>query len=234
MSDINEQLVQEVEVKEKKKKSPFIVGLIVLVFAIIGVVSVGSFVKDLIVDKVTEADDYSKYTNYLTWVVGIDPDPFTDITKADFDDLLNIAVCSLLTAEVKTDDYDVTELGMVVPARDVEQSFKTMFGNDVQIVHATVQGYGYEFQYDATTNCYYVPLTGVVPPFTARIESAKKTGGLVTLKVGYIGTSNIEVAVDGTIAAAQPDKYMEITLKETADGGFNLISITSLTQGEHQ
>ena len=234
MSDINEQLVQEVEVSEKKKKSPFIVGFIVLIFAIIGVVSVGSFVKDIVVDKVTAEDDYSKYTKYLTWVVGIDPDPFTDITKADFDDLLNIAVCSLLTAEVKTDDYDVTELGMVVPARDVEQSFKTMFGNDVQIVHATVQGYGYEFQYDSTTHSYYVPLTGVVPPFTARIESANKTGGLVTLKVGYIGTSNIEVAADGTIAAAQPDKYMEITLKETADGGFNLISITSLTQGEHQ
>ena len=50
----------------------------------------------------------------------------------------------------------------------------------------------------------------------------------------FLGTSNIEVAADGTIAAAQPDKYMEITLKETADGGFNLISITSLTQGEHQ
>jgi hypothetical protein len=231
---MDEQLVQEVEVVEKKKKTPFVIGLIVMIFAVIGVVSVGLNIKDLIAEKNTTKDDYSVYTEYLTWVVGIDPDPFTDITKADFDDLLNIAVCSLLTAEVKTDDYDVTELGMVVPARDVEQSFKTMFGNDVQIVHVTVQGYGYEFQYDATTNCYYVPLTGVVPPFTARIESAKKTGGLVTLKVGYIGTSNIEVAVDGTIAAAQPDKYMEITLKETADGGFNLISITSLTQGEHQ
>ena len=91
MSDINEQLVQEVEVAEKKKKSPFIVGFIVLIFAIIGVVSVGSFVKDIVVDKVTAEDDYSKYTKYLTWVVGIDPDPFTDITKADFDDLLNIA-----------------------------------------------------------------------------------------------------------------------------------------------
>ena len=50
MSDINEQLVQEVEVAEKKKKSPFIVGFIVLIFAIIGVVSVGSFVKDIVVE----------------------------------------------------------------------------------------------------------------------------------------------------------------------------------------
>jgi len=234
MSDINEQLVEEIEVEEKKKKSPFIIGFIVLIFAIIGVVSVGMFVKDLLSEQVTAEDDYSPYAEYLTWVVGIDPDPFTDITKADFDDLLNIAVCSLLTDQVKTGEYDVTEQGMVVPGADVEQYFKKWFGNDVQIVHATVQGYGYEFQYDAATHTYNVPLTGVVPPFSPRIESVNKTGGLVTMKVGYVGTNNIEVAPDGTIAAAQPDKYMEITLKETVDGGFNLISIVSLTQGEHQ
>lgn len=232
MSDMNEELVQEVEIVEKKKKAPFFIGLIVIIFAIIGVVSVGMYIKDAVSEKVTAQKDYSNYAKYLTWVVGIDPDPFTDITKADFDDLLNIAVCSLLTDQVKTGEYDVTAQGMVVPGADVEQYFKKMFGNDVQIVHATVQGYGYEFQYDAATHTYNVPLTGVVPPFSPRIESVSQTGGLVTLKVGYVGTSNIEVAADGTIAAAQPDKYMEITLKETADGGFNLISIASLTQGE--
>lgn len=234
MSDMNEQLVQEVEVQEKKKKAPFIIGLIVIIFAVIGIVSVGIFVKNAISQNITAENDYSAYAEYLTWVVGIDPDPFTDITKADFDDLLNIAVCSLLTDGVKTDEYDVTESGLIVPAADVEQYFRRWFGNDVQIVHATVQGYGYEFQYDANKNCYYVPLTGVVPPFTPRIESVSKTGGLVTMKVGYIGTNNIEVSADGTIAPAQPDKFAEIKLKETADGGFNLISIVSLTQGEHQ
>lgn len=234
MSDINEQLVQEVEIVEKKKKAPFIIGLVVLIFAVIGVISVGVNIKNAISQRVATEDDYSAYAEYLTWVVGIDPDQFTDITKADFDDLLNIAVCSLLTDQVKTGEYDVTEQGMVVPATDVEQYFRKMFGNDVQIVHATVQGYGYEFQYDATTHSYNVPLTGVVPPFSPRIESVSKTGGLITLKVGYVGTNNIEVAANGTIAAAQPDKYMEITLKETVDGGFNLISIVSLTQGEHQ
>ena len=234
MNDLNEGLVQEVEIAEKKKRAPFFIGFFVLIFAIIGVISVGMFIKDSVSQKVSAENDYSNYTKYLTWVVGIDPDQFSDITKADFDDLLNIAVCTLLTDQVKTGEYDVTEQGLVVPGADVEQVFKKMFGADVQIVHATVQGYGYEFQYDAVTHTYNIPLTGVVPPFTPRIESVSKTGGLVTLKVGYIGTNSIEVAADGTIAAAQPDKYMQITLKETADGGFNLISIVSLTQGEHQ
>ena len=231
---MDEQLVQEVEVVEKKKKLPFIIGLTVMVFAIIGIVSVGFYIKDSLSQNTTAEKDYSVYAEYLTWVVGIDPDPFTDITKADFDDLLNIAVCSLLTDEVQTGEYQVTEQGLVVPAADVELYFKKYFGTDVQIVHATVQGYGYEFRYDASTHTYNVPLTGVVPPFSPRIESVNKTGGLVILKVGYVGTNSIEVAPDGTVSAAQPDKYREITLKETADGGFHLISIVSLTQGEYQ
>lgn len=233
MSDINEQLVEEVEVVEKKKRWPFIIGVIVIIFALIGVASVGVMIKNAITDEASKSEDYSKYADYLTWVVGIDPDPFTDITKADFDDLLNIAFCTLLSDEVKTGEYDVTEVGMIVPATDVERFFVSMFGSDVQIVHATVQGYGYEFQYDATLNHYIVPLTGVTPPFTPRIESVTKTGGLVTLKVGYVGTSSIEVSADGTLSAAQPDKYMEITLKE-AGSSFNLISIVALTVGEAQ
>ena len=230
---MDEQLVQEVEIVEKKKKTPFVIGLVVILLAIVGIISVGLYVKDYISDKNTEKDDYSVYTDYLTWVVGIDPDPFTDITKADFDDLLNIAVCSLLSDQVKTGEYNVTEQGLIVPAADVERYFIKWFGTDVQIVHATVTGYGYEFQYDAATHTYIVPLTGVTPPFTARIESVSKTGGLIYLKVGYVGSSSIEVSPEGTLSAAQPDKYMEIKLKETANG-FNLISIVSLTQGEHQ
>ena len=50
--------------------------------------------------------------------------------------------------------------------------------------------------------------------------------------MGYVGTSGIEVGVDGSVGAAQPDKYMLITLKET-DDGFNLISIANLSEGEY-
>ena len=107
-----------------------------------------------------------------------------------------------------------------------------MFGPDVEIVHSSVMGYGYEFTYDASADTYTVPLTGVTPPFTVRIESVEKTGGLAILRVGYVGTNNIEVAPDGTIAATQPDKYADITLKET-ETGYNLISVMAVTVGEH-
>ena len=66
-----------------------------------------------------------------------------------------------------------------------------------------------------------------------RIESVEKTGGLAVLRVGYVGTNNIEVQADGTIIATQPDKYADITLKET-ETGYNLISVMAVTVGEYQ
>lgn len=220
-------------VHKKRKKWPLFLGTVILVLALVGAVSIGLWVRSYLKENNTETVDYSEYAKYLTWVVGVDPEPFTDITKADYASLLNIAACSLLTDEVKTGDYAVTESGMVVPAEDVAAYFVKMFGTEVPVVHSSIIGYGYEFLYVAQTNSYVVPLTGVTPPFVPRIESVQKTGGLAVLRVGYVGTNNIEVGADGTIAATQPDKYMDITLKETADG-FNLISIVTQTMGEYQ
>lgn len=219
--------------KKKKKRGPFIAGLLVLVLAIVGVVSIVMSVISFVESKTDKSAEYAKYANYLTWVVGVDPDPFSDITKANKDALRNIAVCSLLDDDVKTGAYNVTEKGLEVPAADVEAYYYAMFGNETPIVHGNVVGYGYEFTYDANKNIYVIPLTGVTPPFTVRIESVDKTGGFIVLRIGYVSTNNIEVAPDGTVQAAQPDKYADITLKEAGDG-YNLISVMTVTAGEYE
>ncbi len=219
--------------KKKKKRGPFILGLLILVLAAVGVAGIVATVYSYVQTKTDKNAEYTAYADYLTWVVGVDPDPFTDITKADKDSLRNIALCSLLSDNVKTGTYTVTERGLVVPAADVETCYINMFGAENPIVHASVVGYGYEFIYDSVAQAYYVPLTGVTPPFTVRIESVEKTGGLIVLRVGYVGTNNIQVSPDGTLEAAQPDKYADITIKET-ENGYNLISVMTVTVGEYE
>ena len=152
--------------KKKKKRGPFIVGLVVLALAIVGVVGIVLNVVSYIQKNNDTTADYTKYSDFLTWVVGVDPNPFSDITKADKDSLRNIAVCALLTDNATTGKYNVTEKGLEVPVADVELYYYNMFGADNPIVHANVVGYGYSFTYDATKQVYYVPLTGVTPPFS--------------------------------------------------------------------
>lgn len=219
--------------KEKKKKAPFIAGVIVLVLAIVGVVSI---VEKCIGAVNTESDvsaEYAEYADFLKWVVGVDPDPFSDITKANKESLRNIAICDLLGDSVKTGQYDVSDKGLIVPADALEGHYSSMFGNENPLVHGTVVGYGYQFDYDAAKNVYYVPLSGATPPFAVRIESVEKSGGVIQLRVGYVGTGNVEIKPDGTIGAADPDKYADITLKKT-ENGYNLISLMTVTVGEHQ
>ncbi len=222
-----------IEKKEKKKKAPFIAGFIVLCLAVVGVISIVGSIVDLVAPKGDESKEYESYRSFLTWVVGVDPTPFSDVTKADKNELLNIALCSLLQDNKTTASYEVTEKGLVVPKKDVEKMYLSMYGSETTIVHANVVGYGYEFTYDVGNEVYYVPITGVSPVFATRIESVKKTGGIIELRVGYIGVNNVEVKADGTLVAASPDKYANITLKQT-DKGFNIISLITETNGERQ
>lgn len=219
--------------KEKKKKAPFIAGILVIVLAIVGVVSiVEKFVG--VVNTQSEVDaEYAEYADFLTWVVGVDPDPFSDITKANKESLRNIAICDLLSDSVKTGEYEVSEKGLSVPAAAVEEHYVAMFGSENPLVHGTVVGYGYQFDYDQNKAVYYVPLSGATPPFAVRIESVDKSGDVIQLRVGYVGTGNVEIKPDGSIGASDPDKYADITLQKTGSG-YNLISLMTVTVGEHQ
>ncbi|MBR0535699.1 MAG: hypothetical protein IIX14_04900 [Clostridia bacterium] len=221
-----------IEQKVKRKKAPFIIGVIILVFAIIGVVNIVGFVKDAVKPQDDESAQLQEYAQFLTWVVGVDPASFSDITSANKDDLRNIAICSLMNDGITTSTYTVSEKGLTVPASDVELYYYSMFGQDTSIVHANVVGYGYEFAYDAANGVYYVPLTGVTPPFSVRVESAKVTGDFIQLRVGYVGTSNVEIDAQGNLKSAQPDKYADVTLKKT-ENGYNLISLMAVTVGEY-
>ena len=53
--------------KKKKKRGPFIAGLIVLALAVAGVVSIVSTVISYVEKNNDKTDDYTKYANYLSW-----------------------------------------------------------------------------------------------------------------------------------------------------------------------
>lgn len=228
-----EEIITIQQKKEKKKKAPFVAGIIILLLAVVGILSIISLIVGLVGGNKSKAKEYGEYAQFLTWVVGVDPDSFNDITEANKEDLRNIALSSLMSDNVKSGDYKVTDKGLEVPAEVVEDYYNNMFGTDNPIVHGDVVGYGYHYTYDKKTNMYYVPLSGATPPFTALIESAEVSGNIIELRVGYVATGKIEVQADGSIKAVDPDKYADITIKKT-DNGYQLISLNMVTMGEHE
>jgi hypothetical protein len=149
----------------KKQKMAFPVGLIVVILAAIGLVTVivaGVKGIDMAIDK---SRRYEEYEKILTPVVLIDPDSFDDVTKAQMSQLMEISLWSLLKNDVAPDSFPSNESGLAIPKDAVEKEFIELFGTEITPVHGTIEGYGIDFTYDTATETYTVPLTGVTFPF---------------------------------------------------------------------
>lgn len=210
----------------RKKRRPwaFPLGLFMLVLSVVGFVVIISSLVGFIKEKTDNSEELQYYNSYLTWIIANDPDSFDDISKANKTQLLDISVLSLLYDELNTADYEITEEGLAVPAADVESYYTKIFGTELPIEHKTVSGLGYTFSYDQNNNMYYIPITGVTPPFTPRVVKVDKSRETIVITVGYIGTDMLTVNSDGSVSEAEPDKYMKITLRKSG-GEFCVYSI---------
>lgn len=213
----------------KKNKLAFPIGIIAIVLAIVGAVTVVGFVSDTVKDLTDNTAQKKEYEKMLTPVVMFDPDPFDDLTQADVSQLLNSAVWALLMSDEGTEQYSYSEgetFGIIVPQTDIEQYFVGLFGNEINIasMHSSIDMSDYDITYDAAQQSYILPVTGVESAYTPKVYDIDKQGSSVILTVGYIGNKAWVQLEDGEYAAPEADKYMKITLRERS-GGMYIASI---------
>ncbi len=205
--------------KKGSRRWAFPLGLAIAVLALVGAVTVivaGVSAAKQAVEKSRNFDDYNKL---LTPVVMNDPDAFDDITKANTAQLIDISIWSILKSDLAPDKYEYGDGGMIIPEADVTAEFERLFGTDVRPVHASIEGYGYDFTYDATKQTYTIPLTGIVPTYTPRVVDKQKSSNAIVLTVSYVGGDQWAQDKNGNLVAPEPDKYMKVTLREK-DGAY--------------
>lgn len=211
---------------DKKKRSPlsFIVGLIVLSLSAVGVISIISMVSGDISERNREKSliQLSEYEKFVAPIIMYDPDTFDDITMANTDQLIGIAIWSILDSDLAPDTYEYTEGGMIIPEEDVESKFRELFGEEAVLKHATVDGGGIYFSYSEDNSSYIIPITGVTPIYTPKVTDATERDSTVILTVGYLASSDWAQDSEGNMISPEPAKYMKITLGKNADGSFYL------------
>ena len=216
---------------EKKKRSPlsFVVGLIVLSLSVVGVISIVSMISGDIAEKNKEKAliQFSEYEKFVAPVIMYDPDTFDDITMANTDQLISIAIWSILGSDIAPDTYEYTEGGMIIPEKDVEEKFRELFGAEAVLKHATVDGGGIYFSYSEDNSAYIIPITGVTPIYTPKVTEALERDSTVILTVGYLASSDWAQDSEGNIVSPEPAKYMKITLGKNTDGSFYLRALQS-------
>ena len=222
------------ETKKKRKgthKLAFPIGCIIVLLAAIGLVTVVISAVNGIDTAIDKSKHYEEYEKIFTPVVLIDPDTFDDVTKADMSQLLEISIWSLLKSDIDPDTFESNENGLLIPKEAVEEEFVELFGTEIKPVHATIDGYGLEFQYDAKTGTYTVPLTGVTPIYTPKVVDVSKSTDTVVVTIACLAGDSWEQGENGDMIEPTPDKYIKITLREK-DENLYISAIQSTTTPE--
>ncbi|MBR5202147.1 MAG: hypothetical protein IKW45_02680 [Clostridia bacterium] len=222
------------ETKKKRKgthKLAFPIGCIIVLLAAIGLVTVVISAVNGIDTAIDKSKHYEEYEKILNPVVLIDPDAFDDITKANMSQLIEISIWSLLKSDIDPDTFKSTENGLLIPKSAVEEEFVELFGTEVTPVHTTIDGYALEFQYDAKTENYTVPLTGVTPVYIPKVVDKTTTTDTVVLTVACLAGDAWEQDENGDMVEPSPDKYIKITLREK-DENLYISALQSTTTPE--
>ncbi len=214
-----------------KKRSPlsFIVGLIVIALVVIGAVSIISDVADRINSSARQqsAEKYAELEEFIAPIIMYDPDTFDDISMANTEQLISIAVWSVLDSNPEPDKYEYTDGGMLMPQSEVEEKFNSLFGSQIKWNHCTVDGGGIYFSYSESKKAYIIPITGVTPIYTPRVTDFSERPNTVVLTVGYLASSEWVQDSEGNIVPPEPSKYMKITLGKNSDGSYYVRAIQS-------
>lgn len=202
---------------KKTKAANLIVGTVVLIFALIGVVSVVLFVAGKVSKTNNNAAKFKEYENFISPVVMNDPDTFDDVSKADQSQLIAISIWSILKSGLDADKYAYSDQGMLIPKKDVEEELHRLFGPDVEVRHTSADGGGIEFKYSEKKGRYIIPITGITPLYTPSVLGAREKSDSVTLSVGYLSGNDRKEDENGNYVKPDPSKYVKITLRKNGD-----------------
>lgn len=209
--------------QERKNRFSFVFGLLTVIFSLIGFLGCILFGINFFREKTLEkkTQDFESYNELLVAVAAVDPAPFDDITGAAMEELIEIAVWSIIGADLEPDKYDYSSGELAIPVAEVEAAYTKYFGTDKPIVHTSVTGYGYEFSYNAELGCYYIPLTTIEPFYTPDVTEAQVKGGTVTLTVGLINANAWKQdSKTGAVSKPDPDKFIKVTMRSSGSASY--------------
>ena len=225
---MSEEIIKE---KENKKggKGSFILGLLVVLLAVVGIVFLVSTGIGHIRNLTGSEKQKKEYEEYLSPVATLDISPFDDITGADMKELICSSILSLLEQDGNSPyDFDFVEgdiSGMGIPQETVEEAFVALFGTEVKPVHQSVECSTCIFTYQSQSKRYVIPITSYDTAYTPKVLSIKKTSeGSVELLTGYIAYGDWQKNEAGGYEQPEPSKYRKITLRKT-DKGYYISAI---------
>ena len=208
-------------------------GLLIMVLVLIGAVTVLRGGVKAVAKLFDDTAQRQEYEDKLEGLVLFDPVPFEGIENINDLTLREAAVWGCVYSIQETqgsfDNYntDPDTDQLLIPSVDVDAYLAKLVGPSFKMTHKSFEMDDMTIEFDETTQCYKIPVTGSVGSYRATVTKLFKKDGKLHVTVGYIPTQSADDSILNA-SSDTPTKYMDYLFTRQSGSWY----LTGLTDSE--
>ena len=226
-------ITPEEHARLQRRRGRQALGLLITILVLVGFVTVLRAGVGLVANLFDDTAQKQEYEDKLEGLVLFDPMPFDGIENIDDLTLREAAVWGCIYNIQETqggfDNYntDPDTEQLLLPSVEVDAYLARLVGPSFKLTHRSFEMEDMTIEFDESSQCYKIPVTGTVGYYRAVVTTLFKRSGQLHVTVGYIPTSSTDDSIINQ-SSDTPTKYMDY-LFERQSGSWYL---TGLTESE--
>ena len=226
-------ITPEEHARLQRRRGRQALGLLITILVLVGFVTVLRAGVGLVANLFDDTAQKQEYEDTLEGLVLFDPMPFDGIENIDDLTLREAAVWGCIYNIQETqggfDNYntDPDTEQLLLPSVEVDAYLARLVGPSFKLTHRSFEMEDMTIEFDESSQCYKIPVTGTVGYYRAVVTKLFKRSGQLHVTVGYIPTSSTDDSIINQ-SSDTPTKYMDY-LFERQSGSWYL---TGLTESE--
>lgn len=226
-------ITPEEHARVQRRRGRQALGLLVAILVVVGFVTVLRAGVGAVANLFDDTAQKQEYEDKLEGLVLFDPMPFDGIENIDDLTLREAAVWGCIYSIQETqggfDNYntDPDTEQLLLPSVEVDAYLARLVGPSFKLTHRSFEMEDMTIEFDESSQCYKIPVTGTVGYYRAVVTKLFKRSGQLHVTVGYIPTSSTDDSIINQ-SSDTPTKYMDY-LFERQSGSWYL---TGLTESE--
>ena len=226
-------ITPEEHARLQRRRGRQALGLLITILVLVGFVTVLRAGVGLVANLFDDTAQKQEYEDKLEGLVLFDPMPFDGIENIDDLTLREAAVWGCIYNIQETqggfDNYntDPDTEQLLLPSVEVDAYLARLVGPSFKLTHRSFEMEDMTIEFDESSQCYKIPVTGTVGYYRAVVTKLFKRSGQLHVTVGYIPSSSTDDSIINQ-SSDTPTKYMDY-LFERQSGSWYL---TGLTESE--
>ena len=226
-------ITPEEHARLQRRRGRQALGLLITILVLVGFVTVLRAGVGLVANLFDDTVQKQEYEDKLEGLVLFDPMPFDGIENIDDLTLREAAVWGCIYNIQETqggfDNYntDPDTEQLLLPSVEVDAYLARLVGPSFKLTHRSFEMEDMTIEFDESSQCYKIPVTGTVGYYRAVVTKLFKRSGQLHVTVGYIPTSSTDDSIINQ-SSDTPTKYMDYLFQRQSGSWY----LTGLTESE--